>query len=193
MEGLSSLWSGLSATLALAAPATVLYFTTYDQLTKKLRSTDFFSSTSSSASSKRGRDTVVSFTSGATARTLATTVVSPLEMVRTKMQSRRMRWWQVREALRAAVSGRRGVANLWRGCWPTLMRDVPFSAMYWAGYENLKRLLLEGKEEVQEGDTDSEVRFFLASFASGATSGAAAAAATLPMDVIKTRSQGRIP
>lgn len=31
-EGLTSLWSGLSPTLVLAVPATVIYFVSYEQL-----------------------------------------------------------------------------------------------------------------------------------------------------------------
>lgn len=36
VEGVSSLWSGLSPTLVLAVPTTVIYFTTYEQLKVKL-------------------------------------------------------------------------------------------------------------------------------------------------------------
>merc|ERR1719427_812788 len=35
VEGISSLWSGLSPTLVLAVPTTVIYFTTYEQLKAK--------------------------------------------------------------------------------------------------------------------------------------------------------------
>lgn len=31
-----------------------------------------------------------------------------------------------------------GVYSLWRGLTPTLWRDVPFSAIYWMGYEECK-------------------------------------------------------
>jgi solute carrier family 25 protein 39/40 len=31
-----------------------------------------------------------------------------------------------------------GPIVLWRGLGPTLLRDVPFSAMYWVGYEKLR-------------------------------------------------------
>ena len=36
VEGISSLWSGLSPTLVLAVPTTVVYFTSYEQLKHKL-------------------------------------------------------------------------------------------------------------------------------------------------------------
>lgn len=35
-EGVSSLWSGLSPTLVLAIPTTMLYFTAYEQLKAKI-------------------------------------------------------------------------------------------------------------------------------------------------------------
>ncbi|KAF4020012.1 hypothetical protein G4228_012211 [Cervus hanglu yarkandensis] len=37
-EGIKSLWSGLPPALVMAVPATVIYFTCYDQLTALLRS-----------------------------------------------------------------------------------------------------------------------------------------------------------
>ena len=42
-------------------------------------------------------------------------------------------------AAAASVARREGVAALWKGLGPTLWRDVPFSMVYWLGYENLKR------------------------------------------------------
>lgn len=34
-----------------------------------------------------------------------------------------------------------GVIGLWRGIFPTLLRDVPFSAIYWMSYESIKTFL----------------------------------------------------
>jgi solute carrier family 25 protein 39/40 len=35
-----------------------------------------------------------------------------------------------------------GSMALWRGLPPTLWRDVPFSAIYWMGYEETKRAII---------------------------------------------------
>jgi len=33
-----------------------------------------------------------------------------------------------------------GISGLWMGLSSTLLRDVPFSAIYWLNYETIKRL-----------------------------------------------------
>ncbi|KAG7251772.1 hypothetical protein CRUP_035682 [Coryphaenoides rupestris] len=103
----------------MAVPATVIYFTCYDQLRDCLR---------------------------------------PLELVRTKMQSRKTNGWG-----------------------PTVLRDVPFSALYWFNYELVKARLHEQQQQ--------HLTNFSISFAAGAISGSVAAILTLPFDVVKTRRQ----
>ena len=56
----------------------------------------------------------------------AVTVISPLELVRTKMQSRRRPYSELLACIRSAVA-QDGVLSLWRGWGPTVLRDVPFS------------------------------------------------------------------
>lgn len=76
-EGIKSLWSGLPPTLVMAVPATVIYFTCYDQLSAVLRS-------------KLGEnETRIPIIAGIMARFGAVTVISPLELIRTKMQSKK--------------------------------------------------------------------------------------------------------
>ena len=160
VEGARSLWSGLSPTLVLAVPNTIIYFTTYEQLRYKLGT--FYEK----------HDTMVALSSGALARTWACTIVSPLELIRTKMQSQKMKFYQVQQALSVTLKSE-GIIGLWKGYSATLLRDVPFSAIYWGIYESFR---------------PTEYNF-QQNFMAGAISGTIASTITLPMDVIKTRLQ----
>ncbi|EGC29587.1 hypothetical protein DICPUDRAFT_158807 [Dictyostelium purpureum] len=79
-----------------------------------------------------------------------------------------------------------GVKGLWRGYIPTIVRDVPFSSLYWGGYEVLKLKFMRFQDPSYKVGGNSP---FIINFASGAISGAFAAALTTPIDVIKTRIQ----
>ncbi|XP_061676134.1 probable mitochondrial glutathione transporter SLC25A40 isoform X2 [Syngnathoides biaculeatus] len=167
-EGVRSLWSGLPPTLVMAVPATVIYFTSYDQLRALLRV-------------KMGKhEQFAPMVSGAIARVGAASVISPIELLRTKLQSEKLSYRQLRTCVRTAVEVD-GWVSLWRGLGPTLLRDVPFSAMYWYNYERGKRWLC------QHYGTGEPT--FAMTFVSGATSGTIASILTLPFDVVKTRRQ----
>uniref|UniRef100_A0A8C5HY61 Mitochondrial glutathione transporter SLC25A39 n=1 Tax=Gouania willdenowi TaxID=441366 RepID=A0A8C5HY61_GOUWI len=167
-EGLRSLWSGLPPTLVMAVPATIIYFTCYDQLRDALRFSLGF------------QGNHVPLLAGGLARLGAVTVISPLELVRTKMQSRRLPYSELRVCIRSAVA-QDGVLSLWRGWGPTVLRDVPFSALYWFNYELVKAYLCEQARTPHAN--------FSISFTAGAVSGSIAAVLTLPFDVVKTRRQ----
>ncbi|XP_045892647.1 mitochondrial glutamate carrier 1 isoform X2 [Micropterus dolomieu] len=77
----------------------------------------------------------------------------------------------------------RGLAGLYRGAGATLMRDVPFSMIYFPLFANLNTL---GRES--QGDVQSRAPF-MQSFMAGCTAGSVAAVAVTPLDVIKTRLQ----
>jgi len=179
-EGVRSLYNGLSPTLAMAVPATVLYFTTYDNIRLRI-------------AQRVGpeRDWLAPVLAGSTARTISTTVISPLELVRTIMMAERGRagGTTVLRRVGAEISFA-GPSVLFRGLIPSLWKDVPFSAIYWLGYEQLrKRLLLRfpGPAGAEPGKDLRTV--FRTSFAAGALSGSFAAVLTCPFDVIKTRQQ----
>ncbi|KAM7387409.1 hypothetical protein PAMA_009839 [Pampus argenteus] len=167
-EGLRSLWSGLPPTLVMAVPATVIYFTCYDQLRDFIRYGLGF------------QGNHIPLVAGGLARLGAVTVISPLELVRTKMQSSKLSYSELAVCIRSAVA-QDGLLSLWRGWGPTVLRDVPFSALYWYNYELVKAQLCE-----QSRMPDAN---FSISFTAGAVSGAIAAVLTLPFDVVKTRRQ----
>lgn len=113
---------------------------------------------------------------GCSARCFAVTVVNPLELIRTKMQSEKMSYSEVGVAFRNMIN-QYGIRGLFKGLLPTIMRDAPFSSIYWTSYETFKRM---------NGITQPEI---LESFVGGAISGCIAAFVTCPFDVIKTHQQ----
>lgn len=129
---------------------------------------------------------VVPLAAGVFARSIVSSVVSPLELIRTNLQStptlpntpRTLK--SVLSSLEAIVRAH-GVRHLWRGLEPTLWRDVPFSGLYWASYEGMKRRF------EKRGRSGPSVAFIC-----GATSGTAAALLTSPFDVLKTRRQALV-
>lgn len=167
-EGIKSLWSGLPPTLVMAVPATMIYFTCYDQLCTALKTR------------MTNHSQEAPLLAGAIARVGSATVISPLELIRTKLQSQKQSYRELTNLIRSAVETE-GWRSLWRGLGPTLLRDVPFSAMYWYNYERAKSFLC------QRNNTPEPT--FSISFISGALSGSIASIVTLPFDVVKTRRQ----
>jgi len=165
-EGIMSLWSGLPPTLLMAIPATVVYFTVYDRLRADLWT--WHGSTY--------QPLWVPILCGATARCTAAMAISPLEMIRTKMQSKKLSYSEVGVAVKQLVK-HEGFLSLWRGLGPTLLRDVPFSSIYWAIYEYMKQKFDQRKPSLSF------------SLAAGALAGSVAAITTLPFDVAKTHRQ----
>lgn len=150
----------------LSVPATVVYFAGYDELKKVFSSSP-----------------LAPLLAGASARTLAATFISPLELIRTRVQAAQGKKAHLSMAIKDLIHQVRikGVEELYRGLGPTLWRDVPFSAIYWTCYEFIKsRLSNKARDLPQE---------FQVAFFAGATSGMVAATITLPFDVVKTRMQ----
>ncbi|XP_026094712.1 mitochondrial glutamate carrier 1-like [Carassius auratus] len=79
----------------------------------------------------------------------------------------------------------RGLRGLYKGAGATLMRDVPFSMIYFPLFANLNAV---GRTEDCHSNPQERAPF-LQSFVAGCTAGSVAAVAVTPLDVIKTRLQ----
>ncbi|NXN83256.1 S2540 protein, partial [Bombycilla garrulus] len=168
IEGIRSLWSGLPPTLIMTVSTTAIYFTCYDQLSEALKNRS------------RKHDEHVPVIAGSLSRFGSATVVSPLELIRTQMQYRRWAYKQLYLCIQTKVAVE-GWRSLWRGWSSTILRDVPFSAMYWYNYEHFKKMLCK--------EVGANEPTFFVSFTSGAASGSIAAVITQPFDVVKTHRQ----
>ncbi|KAI0078937.1 mitochondrial carrier [Panus rudis PR-1116 ss-1] len=173
-EGMSGLWKGTGTTLLIGVPSATCYMLTYDTLCHSVLPTVVSPSVPSA---------LIPLSSGILARTMVSSLASPLELVRTNLQSTPISadtphtLQSVLTSVRALTKAH-GVRYLWRGLGPTLWRDVPFSGLYWAGYESIKSAF------ERRGKSGATV-----AFASGAVSGTTAALLTSPFDVLKTRRQ----
>lgn len=110
-EGVKSLWSGLSPTLVLAIPATVIYFVCYEEtrLTYKDLYIKHFSGwfnhpqsfrritiefhVISNISDAQEQHFIIPLLAGMSARVMSVSFVSPLELIRTKMQSQKLSYF----------------------------------------------------------------------------------------------------
>lgn len=184
-EGFLTLWRGLSPTLMMGIPANIIYFAGYDWLRTDDRS----------PIKQVVPDVYAPFVGGAIARTAAASATSPIEMFRTRLQATpgtgAGHFKATLEGLYRMTQAR-GYSSLWRGLSLTMWRDVPFSGLYWWGYEKLKLRLETTRQNASPGsvpEAPSTATEFLESFIAGAASGSVAAFVTTPFDVGKTRQQ----
>lgn len=186
-EGFLTLWRGLSPTLMMGIPANIIYFAGYDWLRTDERS----------PIQQNFPGAYAPFVAGSIARTAAATATSPIEMFRTRLQATP---GTGAGHFKATLEGLyqmtqvNGYTSLWRGLSLTMWRDVPFSGLYWWGYEEVKKGLVTARHNAPHipgsiSDSSYSASAFLDSFIAGATSGSVAALVTTPFDVGKTRQQ----
>lgn len=186
IEGITTLWRGLSVTLLMAIPANVVYFAGYESLRDN-------------SPLKTIYPQLNPLVCGALARTIAATTIAPLELFRTRIQSiprssklstSSMMLKDLMNEMKIEAS-QLGYKALFKGLQITLWRDVPFSGLYWSTYEFYKKncwlevSLISSFYEF----SSSSWEYFINGFLGGSLSGTIAALVTHPFDVGKTRMQ----
>ncbi|XP_021909205.1 mitochondrial carrier protein MTM1 [Carica papaya] len=190
-EGISRLWRGTNAGLALAVPTVGIYLPCYDIFRNWLEEL-----TGQLAPSATPYAPLVA---GALARSLACTTCYPIELARTRMQAFKETQIAkkppgVLKTLLGVLSHVKGETNLqnslqgyrvlWTGMGAQLARDVPFSAICWSTLEPMRRRLLGLVSE-----ESNVVSVLAANFSAGFVAGSLAGGFTCPLDVAKTRRQ----
>lgn len=176
-EGVRGFWRGLNVTLLLAIPTTGLYFTLYEYFRDQL-----------AACAPDIPNPAMALMAGATARITTSTAASPLELARTSLQAGVGGPQATVISVLRDVRNTQGMAAWWRGLAPTLMRDAPFSAIYWTAYETLK----DPKRSILPRHMFRPGNEFSVYLGAGIGAGGLAAICTVPPDVLKTRRQAMI-
>lgn len=188
-EGISRLWRGTNAGLALAVPTVGIYLPCYDIFRNKIE--EF------TAQHAPSLTPYAPLLAGSLSRSLACTTCYPIELAKTRMQAFQDMtkkpagvWktlFEVIANVRSPTSTNCGSQNyrvLWTGLGAQLARDVPFSAICWSTLEPVRMRLLSVM-----GDEANAAGVLGANFSAGFVAGSIAAAATCPLDVAKTRRQ----
>ncbi|GAB7352427.1 hypothetical protein MBLNU459_g2846t1 [Dothideomycetes sp. NU459] len=168
--GFKGVYAGVGSAIVGSAPGAALFFVTYDGIKRAFGS--------SSASS-----TGVHMLAASLGEVAACAVRVPTEVVKQRAQAKQ--YPSSLSALSSIVALRhsRGVGamfrELYRGWSITVMREVPFTVIQFPLWEGLKRWAA-----ARDGRTTATA---VESALFGSLSGAVAAAATTPLDVLKTR------
>ncbi|KAM9311447.1 mitochondrial glutamate carrier 2 [Gastrophryne carolinensis] len=181
-EGFFGMYRGAAVNLTLVTPEKAI----------KLAANDFFRN----ILSREGKELTLvrEMVAGCGAGTCQVVVTSPMEMLKIQLQD------AGRLASQRAVTGdgssavqrpsalritsdllrTQGVSGVYKGLGATLLRDVPFSVIYFPLFANLNKL---GQKSPQQKAP------FYHSFIAGCLAGSVAAVAVTPLDVLKTRIQ----
>ncbi len=151
-----------------SAPASALFFVTYNTLKQHIQTEHSSIPTP-----------VTHMIAACSAEVPACLVRVPTEVLKQRMQAATGTTKPLaRDVIRSVIAAN-GIFGLYKGFGVTIMREIPFSFIQFPLYEYIKTVVAEGRG----GQMCSEFEAACV----GSISGGIAAAATTPLDVIKTR------
>jgi solute carrier family 25 iron transporter 28/37 len=163
-EGFVRLWRGAPGMLVACVPSHAAYFSAFEAAKEAF------------GANEAGHTPFAAAASGAVATLLHDAVITPMDLVKQRLQLGYYRG--IADCIRS-VAREEGVAAFYRSYSTTLAMNVPYAATVGATNESLKKLLTPAGAEPG----------FATYLLSGAGAGAVAAAVTCPLDVVKTRLQ----
>jgi solute carrier family 25 iron transporter 28/37 len=168
-EGVFRLYRGFSATVAGAIPSHAVHFATYENLKHRL------------GGNESGHHPLIIGLSGGVATMAHDAIVTPLDVVKQRLQVRHSAYAGVLDCIRT-VFAREGLRAFYASYPTTVAMNVPFQTVHFAAYESFK--IFFTAEEEEHG--------ILEEFAAGGAAGALAGFVSTPLDVVKTRLQTQI-
>lgn len=169
-EGPLGLYRGIGAMGLGAGPAHAVYFSVYEICKQKL------------GGNRAGHHPLVHAASGVVATTASDAVLTPMDVVKQRLQLRQSPYSGVKDCV-VRMFREEGFRAFYTSYRTTVVMNAPFTAVHFSTYEAMKKVLSEISP-----DTASEERI-LVHLTAGGAAGALASAVTTPLDVVKTRLQ----
>ncbi|GAX82700.1 hypothetical protein CEUSTIGMA_g10126.t1 [Chlamydomonas eustigma] len=158
------LYAGIWGNLAGVAPASAIFISVYEPIKKFVQS-----------SVPEERQYLGPIVAGASAGLASSLIRVPTEVIKSRLQTKEFAG--PIQAVRAILT-REGARGLYAGYGAFLLRDLPFDALEFVAYEQLKRnYSILVKRELSPGETSIV----------GAIAGGFTGIVTTPLDVLKTR------
>jgi len=199
-EGVLSFYRGLPARLLYNVPSAAVSFLFYEQFRTLFHQPKL--------SAKSYMYTLLPLMAGGLARVTGTALRTPFDIVKQRMQIQGSILYKIKptptsqtpqknlHAYRntfhafSVVFRKEGLMAFWAGYGATILRDLPFSFVYFLSYEYIKTVQGRAFYKGTELDNDPTVALKTRNhIAAGALAAACAVVATMPMDVVKTRLQ----
>ncbi|KAF2768585.1 mitochondrial carrier [Teratosphaeria nubilosa] len=167
VEGYMSLWRGLSSVVLGAGPAHAVYFATYEVVKQQM------------GGNAAGHHPLAAASSGAAATIASDAFMNPFDVIKQRMQMHGSTYRSVTECARQ-VFRNEGLRAFYVSYPTTLTMTVPFTALQFMAYESLTKFMQRDRKLAYDPLTHCTA---------GGLAGGFAAAATTPLDVVKTLLQ----
>lgn len=171
VEGYMSLWRGLSSVVVGAGPAHAVYFATYEVVKQAM------------GGNASGHHPVAAASSGACATIASDAFMNPFDVIKQRMQMHGSTYTSLIDCA-TKVFRSEGLRAFYVSYPTTLTMTVPFTALQFTAYESLTKYMQ--RKRGAQGAYDP-----LTHCTAGGLAGGVAAAATTPLDVIKSLLQTR--
>ncbi|SBT70361.1 mitochondrial carrier protein, putative [Plasmodium malariae] len=167
--GIKAIYRGLISTMNLYVINNTLFFYVYEELKEK---------------------GIPCYLSATISRFFSIIITSPLELYRTNVQANVCNNHKVSIFdIFKSKQNRKIKINLYKGITSTLVRDIPFSAIYWSLNEYLVSYIKKKDSEYER--RKKIIKKFLYPFICGCLSSTITTFITHPLDIIKTNMQAR--
>jgi len=187
-EGVIAFYRGLPARLLYNVPSAAVSFLFYEQFRTLFHQPKL--------STKSYMYTILPLFAAGLARLTGTALRTPFDIIKQRMQIQgslireRNQGYLYRNTFHAfaVVFHKEGFKAFWAGYGATILRDIPFSAVYFVAYESFKTL--QGRFFYNDREADPTQQLTTKNhLIAGACAAACSVILTMPMDVIKTRLQ----
>jgi solute carrier family 25 iron transporter 28/37 len=165
-EGLLRLYRGITAIVMGAIPSHAIHYATYEHLKNAM------------GGNEPGHHPVITGLAGGIATMAHDAVVTPLDVVKQRLQVYGSAYSGVAQCVRSIIK-EEGIRSFYASYPTTVMMNVPFMTVHFAGYESFK--LFFSNEKGEHGIVEE--------LTAGGCAGALAGFVSTPFDVVKTRLQ----